>query len=246
MWNSIEFFMIEKIFVTEGQQLTLSLGCQPKRDFDGFVVGDNAQLVKALKCLPEANERRFYYIWGESGCGKSHLLQAECQLSTLAQSRCIYLEAEQLLEFGPEVLDGMEHFGLVCVDDIDRLLGVELWEEGFFHFYNKLFDGNGSLVVSASSAPRSLDIELPDLQSRLCSGEVYQVASLADDAKMEFMISDAHKRGFQLTPEVAEYIIQRSPRDILSLQAVLDTLDALSLSEQRLITIPFVKKALSW
>ncbi|MBV1919122.1 MAG: DnaA regulatory inactivator Hda [Pseudomonadales bacterium] len=238
--------MSEKTFATEGQQLTLSLGCQPKRDFDGFVVGDNAQLVKALKCLPEVNERKFYYIWGESGCGKSHLLQAECQRSTLAQWRCIYLEAEQLLEFGPEVLDGMEHFDLVCVDDIDRLLGSELWEEGFFHFYNKLFDGNSSLVVSASSAPRSLDIELPDLQSRLCSGEIYQVASLADDAKMEFMVSDAHKRGFQLTPEVAEYIIQRSPRDILSLQAVLDTLDALSLSEQRLITIPFVKKALSW
>jgi len=246
VWNGIELFMIEKTLATEGQQLTLSLGCQPKRDFDGFVVGDNAQLVKVLKCLPEVNERRFYYIWGESGCGKSHLLQAECQLSTLAQWRCIYLEAEQLLEFGPEVLDGMEHFDLVCVDDIDRLLGSELWEEGFFHFYNKLFDGNSSLVVSASSAPRSLDIELPDLQSRLCSGEVYQVAGLADDAKMEFMISDAHKRGFQLTPEVAEYIIQRSPRDIMSLQAVLDTLDALSLSEQRLITIPFVKKALSW
>ena len=238
--------MIEKTFTAEGQQLTLSLGRQPKRDFDGFVVGDNAQLVKALKRLPEINERKFYFVWGESGCGKSHLLQAECQLATLAQWRCIYLEAEQLLAFGPEVLDGMEHFDLVCVDDIDRLLGAELWEEGFFHFYNKLFDGGSSLVVSARSAPRSLNIGLPDLQSRLCSGEVYQIASLADDAKMEFMISDAHKRGFQLTPEVADYIIQRSPRDILSLQAVLETLDALSLSEQRLITIPFVKKALSW
>ena len=237
--------MIEKTFTAEGQQLTLSLGRQPKRDFDGFVVGDNAKLVKALKGLPEINERKFYFVWGESGCGKSHLLQAECQLATLAQWRCIYLEAEQLLAFGPGVLDGMEHFDLVCVDDIDRLLGAELWEEGFFHFYNKLFDGS-SLVVSARAAPRSLDIGLPDLQSRLCSGEVYQIASLADDAKMEFMISDAHKRGFQLTPEVADYIIQRSPRDILSLQAVLETLDALSLSEQRLITIPFVKKALSW
>jgi len=238
--------MIEKTFTAEGQQLTLSLGRQPKRDFDGFVVGGNAQLVKALKSLPETSERRFYFVWGESGCGKSHLLQAECQLATLAQWRCIYLEAEQLLEFGPDVLDGMEHFDLVCVDDIDRLLGAELWEEGFFHFYNKLFDANSSLVVSASAAPRLLDIALPDLQSRLVSGEIYQIASLADDAKIEFMISDAHKRGFQLAPEVAEYIIQRSPRDILSLQTVLETLDALSLSEQRLITIPFVKKALSW
>ncbi|PCJ47401.1 MAG: DnaA regulatory inactivator Hda [Moraxellaceae bacterium] len=238
--------MIEQNTQKAWQQLTLSLGLKPKRDFDGFMVGGNSQLVAGLVGLPAAKERHFYFIWGEQGCGKSHLLQAQCQLVTQAQWQCIYLEAEQLMEFGPEVLDGMEHFDLVCIDDIDQLLGQSNWEEGFFHLYNKLFDADNSLVVSARSAPRQLEVKLPDLRSRLCSGEVYQVCGLSDEDKLELMVSGAHKRGFQLSLDVARYIVQRSPRDISSLQAVLDQLDTLSLSEQRLITLPFVKKALGW
>ncbi|OUS29243.1 DnaA regulatory inactivator Hda [Gammaproteobacteria bacterium 45_16_T64] len=238
--------MAKKHLTPKGQQLTLSLGRKPRRDFDGFVVGGNAQLVAGLKALPGTNDRGFYFVWGEQGCGKSHLLQAQCQLTTLYKKRCIYLEAEQLMEFGPEVLDGMEHFDLVCVDDMDELIKQPGWEVGMFHFYNKLFDTNSSLLVSAKVAPRMLDITLADLKSRLCSGETYQITRLTDEAKVELMVSSAYKRGFQLTPDVAEYIIQRSTRDVSSLEAILDQLDALSLSEQRLITVPFVKKALGW
>lgn len=232
--------------LSAGQQLTLNLGRKPKRDFDGFVEGDNAQLVAALKKLPVSSERGFYFIWGEPGCGKSHLLQAECQLAIQESCQSIYLEAGQLLEFGPEVLEGMEHFDLVCLDDIDQLLTLSNWEEALFHLYNRLMDRNCSLVVSARAAPRQLAIGLADLQSRLCSGEVYQIATLGDGAKVELMVSSAFDRGFQLSAEVAEYVIQRSARDVSSLQHIVEQLDALSLSEQRLITIPFVKKALGW
>lgn len=238
--------MTKKSITAKGQQLTLSLGRKPRRDFDGFVIGDNAQLVTQLHALPTVQARSFYFVWGEQGCGKSHLLQAQCQLTTAHNGRCIYLEAEQLMEFGPEVLEGMEHFDLVCVDDIDDLIKQPRWEEGMFHFYNKLFDANSSLVVSAKQAPRSLDITLADLKSRLCSGEIYQISRLSDEAKVELMVSGAYKRGFQLSTEVAEYIIQRSNRDTSSLEAILEKLDAQSLSEQRMITVPFVKKALGW
>ena len=78
------------------QQLTLNLGLKPKRDFDGFVAGENAQLVANLIDLPAKKARHFYFIWGEKGCGKSHLLQAECQLATQSQLQCIYLEANGL------------------------------------------------------------------------------------------------------------------------------------------------------
>lgn len=238
--------MTEKNILTEGQQLTLSLGKKPKRDFDGFVDGDNAQLVASLKGLPTSDARDFYFVWGEEGCGKSHLLQAASQLATQVNRQSIYLEAEQLIAFGPGVLEGMEHFDLVCLDDIDRLLTRRDWEEALFHFYNKLTDVDCSLVVSARAAPRQLTIGLADLQSRLCSGEVYQISTLGDDAKVELMVSSAFKRGFQLSVEVAVYIIQRSARDVSSLQNIVEQLDALSLREQRLITVPFVKKVLGW
>jgi len=228
------------------QQLTLDLGKPPLLDFDTFVDEGNAQIISALRALPRASGPKFYFIWGESGCGKSHLLQAEIQLSTQLGLKSIYLEADQLKYFDPGVLEGMEQYDVVCFDDVNVLIGNKEWEDALFHLYNRLFDLQRSLVISSNVSPRQLPVQLADLHSRLTAGEIYQVAVLSDAAKCQLMITAAQHRGFVITAEVADYILQRSPRDLFSLQKVIVRLDDLSLIEQRLITVPFVKKVLGW
>jgi len=232
--------------IDKHQQLTLDLGKPPLLDFDTFVDEGNVQIVSALRALPRVHGSKFYFIWGESGCGKSHLLQAESQLSSQLGLQSIYLEADQLKSFDPGVLEGMEQYDVVCFDDVDVLIGNKEWEDALFHLYNRLFDLKRSLVISSNASPRQLPVGLADLKSRLTAGEIYQVAVLSDEAKRQWMITAAQHRGFVISAEVVDYILQRSARDLFSLQKVVEQLDALSLIEQRLITVPFVKKVLDW
>jgi len=98
--------------------------------------------------------------------------------------------------------------------------------------------------VSASAAPTQIDIQLPDLVTRLSWGVSYQLQSLSDDGKRIALQQRATQRGLQLPDDVVQFVLRRSLRDMNSLFELLDKLDVASLVEQRKLTIPFVKQYL--
>lgn len=226
------------------QQLTLNMAQPLAFAFDSFIVGENGQVMARLNMLAEQVLSGVLYVWGEPGCGKSHLLQALCQRVQENRISGIYLNCKQLLELPAEAIEGMEHMDVVALDDIDVLAGHEEWEEAMFHFYNRAQMENTSLVFSATTPPQSIGIQLPDLKSRLGAGETYRIKALSDIDKRELLTRTAQQRGFALNDEVADFIMQRSARDTASLQRVIEYLDQISLSEQRKITVPFVKRVL--
>ena len=228
------------------RQLTLPLSGVPDPDFASFFPNGNEQLLHRLQWLASGRERGQFYLWGSVAAGKSHLLQALCLQAQDNGIDCLYLAGRELLKLHPDVLAEMTQWDLLCLDDVDRLLGGPGWDEALFHLYNRQRDGGRSLVVSAQLPPRQLPPLLADLQSRFMAMELYQVHSLTDDDKCQLLRQAAHARGFALADDVASFILQRSSRDMVSLQQVLQKLDQRSLAEQRLITLPFVKKVMGW
>ena len=99
---------------------------------------------------------------------------------------------------------------------------------------------------SGSAAPRELAVELPDLQSRLSWGEVYQLQSAGDDTKQEILRFRAQRLGLEMPIEVGKYIVSRAPRALSSLLSLLRDLDTASLAHKRPLTVPFVKAQLGW
>ncbi len=72
----------------------------------------------------------------------------------------------------PEVLDGMEHLSLVCIDNIECVAGDELWEMAIFDLYNRILEsGKTRLLITGDRPPRQLNLGLPDLASRLDWGK---------------------------------------------------------------------------
>lgn len=228
------------------RQLTLPLSGVPDPDFASFFARGNEQLLHRLRRLADGAERGQFYLWGSVSAGKSHLLQALCLQAQDNGLGCLYLAGRELLKLHPDVMADMSGWELLCLDDVDRLLGTAGWEEALFHLYNRQRDSGHSLVITAQLPPRQLPPLLADLQSRFMAMELYQVHSLTDDDKCELLRRAAHARGFALADEVATFILQRSSRDMVSLQQVLQRLDQRSLAEQRLITLPFVKKVMGW
>ena len=87
---------------------------------------------------------------------------------------------------------------------------------------------------------------LPDLASRLTSGITFHFASYGDADKIAILRFRAARLGFDLTDDVAGYILNRCSRELDDLMAVLQRLDAASLEAKRRITIPFVKTIFGW
>jgi len=227
------------------RQLSLPVQLRDEATVDNFLASQaNQLLLDALQHQLTVDGEPVIYLYGPTGSGKSHLLQASCHLS---QARALYLPLAELCGFSPaDVLQDVESLGRVCLDDIHAVLGDSAWELAIFNLYNRARQQGCKLLVAGDAAPRALAVELADLRSRLGWGPVYQLARADDHGKAEILRFRASRRGLSLSPEVVAYIVARAPRNLDGLLAQLDALDKASLVEQRALSIPFVKQILGW
>lgn len=221
-------------------QLPLGITLADSADFSNFLPGKNTEALASLQSLTEP----LIYIWGKPGCGKTHLLQAACADTLQHEQPAAWLPMQRSDEFLPEILTGWENLPLVCLDDIHAIAGNAPWEQAVFNLYNDLHAQGGRLIIAANVAPAALGLQLPDLQSRLSHGLVFQLHELSDSDKCQALAERARRRGFELPEDTANYLLTRYQRDMTSLCQLLDVLDSASLSEKRRLTIPFVKKVL--
>jgi DnaA family protein len=229
-------------------QLPLGIKLRDEATFANFYAGPNAAAMSAVRALatPGDNSSTQIYLWGATGSGRSHLLQAACHEAAASGSLAMYLPLEEVLGHDASIFEGMEQFDLLCLDQIDALVGDADWEEALFHLYNRLSEAGGKMLLAASAAPRSLGVSLPDLASRLGWGVVFQLHSLSDEDKQHMLQLRASLRGLQLSDEVARYILSRGARGMGELFDALERLDQASLQAQHRLTIPFVKRVMGW
>ena len=222
------------------QQLSLGLTLRPSVDFTSFIAGRNAEAVSRLRTPQDP----FVYLWGESGSGKSHLLQAACQQAHQQDRLPAYLPLKSEREIDPAMLEGLEGYALVCLDDLEQIAGRSEWEHAIFNLFNLLRENGAQLVVAADRPPAALPLKLADLASRLTWGPCYHLIPLDDDERLELLMRSAERRGMHLSVETASFLLQRTPRDIHFLSLLIDRLDRASLAAQRRLTIPFVREIL--
>lgn len=225
-------------------QLTLGVGLKDEATFANYFAGSNLHLIEELKKSARGLGEHIIYFYGAGGEGCTHLLQACCHEANQAHLSSVYIPLESLIDFSPEIFDGLESLQLVCIDDVQLLAGKPLWEEALFHLYNRIYDKGGHLIVTANVPPKAIGFTLPDVESRLAWGVIFQLHPLSDTEKLSALIMRAERRGMTLSEEVAKFILTHCPRHMATLFAALDVLDKISLAAQRKLTIPFVKAVL--
>ena len=219
-------------------QLLLDISPDWQPSLDNFVVGRNSELLAALRdCLGHglvgAAGERCFYVWGESGSGKTHILQACIGEALLAQHSAVYAHGS----VPPRSMDMGAN--IVAVDDVETLDDAQ--QIGLFDLYNQMRDSGSMLLVSGTQSPLHLKLR-DDLRTRLGWGLVYQLHGLNDEEKSQALTQHAHERGFVLPAEVTQYLLRHGRRDLPSLLAVLDALDEHSLRLHRAPTVPLLKE----
>ena len=217
------------------EQLILPLATPESRTFDRFLAGSNAELIARLR-QPDAG---FDCLWlfGESGVGKTHLLQALCHEEPSAS----YIPAR---EIGADSVEGYGLSDVATVDDVHCWLGCREAEVALLALYHRLAARRARLVLTADRSPLDVTFAVADLASRLRAAACYRVAPLGDEDRKRLLINAGRERALELPEDVVNYLLQRVSRDQRELLRLLDRLDRLSLAAHRRITIPFVKKAL--
>ena len=145
-------------------------GLDNKYQFKNFLEKDGNALAKkeALEVVKNLGLKyNPLYIYGDSGSGKTHLLQAigNNVLENDPEKRVKYISAENLLENELEIQKvRSEEFDLLIVDDIQVLEEKDdMIQEKFFNLFNSLFGRNTQIVLSGNSEPD----QLKNVQSRL-------------------------------------------------------------------------------
>jgi DnaA-homolog protein len=224
------------------QQQSLSLSLKPHTDFASFFAGSNRLIVKTLNPLTPGD---FIYLWGASGLGVSHLLQATCSAAAEQGQQAIYIDLAQQAELGVEMLEGLEHVDVIALDHIEAICGITDWEQALFHLYNRCQALHHSLLIGAHAAPIGLPCQLADLVSRFKAMLILQLKPLSDTDKLAALQLRAQQLGLSLSAEVGQYLLSRTERGLPQLFELLTALDHASLRAQRKLTIPFIKDILA-
>ncbi len=220
----------------------MPLAVNAEQNFASFRTGENAELIAYLKKLSQVSADTGCWLWGESGCGRSHLLAAVCAEAEKYQRSALYLPLQHL-PAQPDSLDTLEA-DIVCIDDVDCWLGQRPLETALMALYQRQLARGGVLVVAASGSALGLDFNLPDLASRLRALPVFRLQPLTDTDLVAVLKAAAHQRGLKLNRVTADFWITRSRRSLPILLAELDQLDRVALAAQRRLTIPLLKDVL--
>ena len=230
-------------------QLALAVQLPDDETFESFQSeSDQGVLVQLQKFIQpeheEIDQPNGFYLFGISGVGKSHLLHASCAYAETLGKTSLCLSFSELTQLSVEVLDGLEHIDLICLDDLQLIAGNVQWQQAVFDLYNRVIEQNKRLIITGDQSAHQLGITLPDLVSRMTWGYTEQLKALDDEEKLIALQYRARQRGVVLNDDVAKFLLNRLSRDMGSLINSLDTLDKASIREQRKITIPFIKDIL--
>jgi DnaA family protein len=217
------------------RQIPLAIGIEAPRTFETFVPGANAPAIAHLKAL--GAQAAPVYLWGGSGTGKTHLLEALVHRFHEHGMRAGWFSAADAAPWAFE-----DAWSLVVIDNAD-LLDAEQQHAAFSVFVEATT--HGAALVAAGRVP-PVDLALrEDLRTRLGWGHVFAVQPLSEADARATLRRVADQRGIFLSDDVMDYLLTRFARDLKHLVAQLDRLDEFSLSTKRQITVPLLKQMLA-
>ena len=227
------------------EQIPLQFDLKAEQSFASFYTASHQEIVQQLTATSSGKGEQQLYLWGKQGAGKSHLLQACCLHAHQHQRTAFYLALDKNKLPATDILNGLETFDLICIDNINNCAGNSAWELGLFNFYNQHRENNHQLIVAAHCPPSYLAIELPDLKTRMNWGLTLKLQELVDTEQIAALTFKANKLGFEISPQVGDFLAKHYARDLPALWHLLPKLEKATLIAKRKLTVPFLKQILA-
>ena len=231
----------------------------PKYSFESFVVGSNNNLAHAASLAVAESPSQKYnplFIYGGSGLGKTHLLQAVGNyfLKYYPDKKILYTTSEKFTyelvtaireKTNQDFRNKYRTVDLLLMDDIQFLATKELAQEEFFHTFNTLYEAGAQIVLTSDRLPS----ETPHLADRL-KGR-FQMGLLADiqppdyETRLAILRSKIEEEYFTFDEEIVEYVANNIKSNVRDLEgAVKRILAYAGIERTNTISMELAQKAL--
>ncbi len=241
--------------IPSAQQTSLPL-FNPKYTFDSFIVGSCNRLAHAAALGVAENPGHSYnplFIYGGTGLGKTHLLQAIGHATLANDMQVLYVSAEQFTnEFTSairerkiqEFRNKYRSIDILLIDDIQFFSGKVQTEESFFHTFNELHNANRQIAITSDRPPKSMPLLQDRLRSRLEWGLVTDIQPPDFETRLAILQGKAEREGVNVAPDVLEFIAQRIRQNIRELEGSLNRVVAYAQLIRALLTPELAAQAL--
>jgi chromosomal replication initiator protein len=227
--------------------------------FETFVAGPSNQLAHAAAravASPDPPKYNPLFICGGVGLGKTHLLHAighEIRTNR-PRSRILYLSGERFMnEYIHSIRNGKMHnfrqryredCDVLLLDDIQFIANKDSTQEEFFHTFNRLYEQQRQIVLSADRKPH----EIPDIADRLRTRFAWGLMADIEPPELEVRVAILRKKAdaeqISLPDEVSLYIASAVKSNVRELEGALIRLAAYASLSRREITLEFARETL--
>ncbi len=214
---------------------------KPEYTFESFIEGHSNRFARggavAIAEDPKGAGYNPFTIYGDTGLGKTHLVQAigNRALQKNANLRVHYVSGEQFTsQFIHSIQENRVHcfsnfyrqIDLLIVDDVQFLSGKEKTQEEFFHIFNELHQRGKKIILCADRPPSAIT----GIQERLLSRFQWGLSADIQPPELETRIAilqhKAFKMGVSLRTDVLEFVAERIRANIRQLEGALHKLSA--------------------
>lgn len=235
-----------------------------KYRFDNFVVGENSRFAHAAAFAVAQNPAKKYnplFIYGASGLGKTHLMQAigHYIVFNKPKLKVRYIKTE---EYVNELIKNLQHGGernarmekfrqkyrnidVLLIDDIQFLESKTYTMEEIFHTFDTLHNNNKQIVITSDRLPKDIPT-LPDrLRTRFEMGLVVDITPPDFETRVAILKNLAEQISMNIEFEVFEYIANNFVNNVRELEGAFNKVSAYADIEKVDVTLAYAKKVLN-
>lgn len=210
----------------------------PRYTFTNFVVGPFNELAHAASQAIIKKPGAIYnplFIYGNTGLGKTHLLQAVGNhiKQAFPNKKVFYLTSEKFVtEFvnalqnntATQFKEKYRKYDLLIMDDIQFLAHKDKCQEELFHLFNELYDNNKQIVFSSDKHPNYIQNLEQRLKSRFSAGMIVDIPPPDHESRTAILQAKAEQNGLMLAKETLNHLASAITGSIRDLEGALNTI----------------------
>ncbi len=228
----------------------------PTYTFESFIVGSSNQMAYALcetVSKKPAKEYNPLFIYGMSGLGKTHLLQAVGNEAIKSGQSVIYTTSEQFMndftynlrnKTPDRFREKYRECDYLLIDDIQFLSGKEQTQEEFFHTFNELHSQNKQIVLTSDKPPKKIAGFEDRLKSRFEWGMLVSVQPPGLETKISIIQKKCELNGIKIDQDIVNYIATNMGENIREIESAITSIYSYSTLMNQEITLDFVRNIL--